>query len=156
ADMTRHGLWYIIGTLGPVCLLWFYQWRSFGAPFYPAQHWMPPVHWSGQGYQGFGWPQPELLLSSLFDYRYGLFVSCPILLLALISPFVSRAGHRSLTRVELAAMLGIFASLWLFCGGVHYSRLQFNTGIRYLAPVIPFLFILTTLTFMRLNRRIVY
>jgi hypothetical protein len=117
---------------------------------------MPPVRWSGQGYQGLGWPQPELLFSSLFDYRYGLFVSCPILMLAFISPFIRRAGRRSLTWVELAAMLGIFAALWLFCGGVHYTRLQFNTGIRYLAPVLPFLFILTTLSFLRFSRRIVY
>jgi hypothetical protein len=53
-------------------------------------------------------------------------------------------------------MLGFFAALWLFCGGVHYSRLQFNTGLRYLAPVLPFLFILTTLTLVRLGRRTVY
>jgi hypothetical protein len=155
-DVARHGFWYVLGTLGPVGLLWFYQWRSFGHPFYPGQHWMPPVHWSGQGYQGLSWPQPELLLSSLFDYRYGLFVSCPILLLALIAPFMNRVGRRSLPWLELWTMLGFFAALWLFCGGVHYTRLQFNTGIRYLASVLPFLFILTTLSLMRLRPRIVY
>jgi hypothetical protein len=156
ADVARHGLWYVLGTLGPVGVLWFYQWRSFGHPLYPGQHWMPAVHWSGQGYHGLSWPQPELLLSSLFDYRYGLFVSCPVLMLAFFAPFSNRAGRRSLPWLELGAMLGFFAALWLFCGGVHYSRLQFNTGLRYLAPVLPFLFILTTLTLVRLGRRTVY
>src|SRR5262249_23491152 len=63
ADAIRHGCWYILGALGPVSLLWLYQWQSFGHPFYPAQHWMPSVHWSGAGYQGYEWPQLELLLA---------------------------------------------------------------------------------------------
>jgi hypothetical protein len=40
--------------------------------------------------------------------------------------------------------------LWLFCGGVNYARLQFNTGIRHLAPIFPFLFLLTAVVLMRL------
>jgi hypothetical protein len=155
-DLMRHGLWYIFGTLGPVGLLWFYQWRSFGHPLYPAQHWMPPAHWSVQGYQGLSWPQLDILLSSLFDYRYGLFICCPLFLLALAAPFFNRGERRPVTGFELAAMLGLAAALWLFCGGVHYSRLQFNTGIRYLAPVFPLLFIPAAVALVRLPRRAVY
>ena len=35
--------WYVAGATPPVLLLWWYQWRSFGDPFRPGQHWMPPV-----------------------------------------------------------------------------------------------------------------
>jgi len=35
-DIFRHGLYFFLGTLGPVFMLWFYQWRSFGNPLLPA------------------------------------------------------------------------------------------------------------------------
>ena len=74
ADAFRHGCWYVLGTLGPVLLLWLYQWRSFGHPFYPGQHWMPPVEWSELGYQGYGWPQLELV--ARISVRLSLWFFC--------------------------------------------------------------------------------
>jgi hypothetical protein len=156
ADALRHGCWYVLGTLAPVGLLWFYQWKSFGHPFYPGQHWMPPVQWSDLGYQGYGWPQLELLLALAFDYRFGLFVSSPLMLLALLSPLVSRRARRFLPDLELTFILSLFAALWIFFSGSNYTRLQFNTGIRYLAPTFPFLFVAAALVLMRLPRPAVY
>jgi hypothetical protein len=132
-------VYYVAGTVGPVLLLWFYQWQSFGHFLYPGQHWMPPVDWIDRGYQGFGLPSLELLGSLALDYRYGLFTSCPLMALALASPFI-RSVRYLIGRRELLSMLGLAAALWLFCGGINYTRLQFNTGIRYLAPLFPFLF----------------
>jgi len=152
----RSGAWYVLGTLGPVFLLWFYQWSSFGHPFYPGQHWMPPVQWIESGYQGMTAPQAELLGSLLFDYRYGLFATCPLFLLTLISPFLNRGARRVIPVYELAVLLGIPLSLWLFCGGISYTRLQFSTGLRYLAPVLPFLFVPAAVTLMRLPLRLAY
>jgi hypothetical protein len=40
----------------------------------------------------------------------------------------------------------------IFFSGVNYTRLQFNTGIRYLAPIFPFLFIPAALALLRLPR----
>ena len=57
---------------------------------------MPAVAWIDKGYQGFGPPQLELLLAHLWDYRYGLFASCPIFILALALPFLNRGGRRIL------------------------------------------------------------
>jgi hypothetical protein len=156
ADAFRHTLWYSLGALGPVALLWFYQWRSFGHPFYPGQHWMPPVEWIDLGYQGVGWLQPELLLSLAFDYRYGLFVSCPLMLLALVSPWIKTKAGWQLPRLELWFMLLVFVGFWVFFSGVNYTRLQFNTGVRYLAPVFPFLFVPAALVLMRLPRMVIY
>ena len=154
-DMLRHGGWYVLGTLGPVFLLWLYQWRSFGHPFYPGQHWMPPVAWIELGYQGYGWPQLELLFALAFDHRFGLFVSSPLMALALLSPLMQR-GLRRLPDLELTTVLLIFLVLMVFFSGSNYTRLQFNTGIRYMAPVLPFLFVAAAVVLVRLPRLAIY
>jgi hypothetical protein len=146
APAVRRGAYYVAGSVPPVALLWLYQWRSFGHPFLPGQHWMPPVEWIDVGYQGFGLPHADILKALLIDYRYGLFLTSPVLLLALASPFLKR----SLPARELWTLLGISAALWLFCGAISYTRLQFNTGLRYLAPLLPFLFVPAAVTLVRL------
>jgi hypothetical protein len=156
ANAIRHGCWYVMGTLGPVGLLWFYQWQSFGHPFYPGQHWMPPVAWSDLGYQGYGWPQLELLIALAFDYRFGFFASSPLMLLAVLSPFLNRDNRFLLPRRELVFMLLLFISFWVFFSGSNYTRLQFNTGIRYMAPMFPFLFLPTAAVLMQLPRLAIY
>jgi len=155
-DTFRHGCWYVLGTLGPVGLLWFYQWQSFGHPFYPPQHWMLPVEFIEQGYRGISWPQVELLVALAFDYRYGLFVSSPLLLLALFCPIINRDGQRRLPWLELTSMLMIFVAFWILFSGVNYTRWQFNTGVRYMAPMFPFLFVPAAVVLMRLPRIVIY
>lgn len=142
--------WMVVGSLPPIGLLWFYQWASFGHPFYPGQHWMPPVEWIDIGYQGFGWPQIELLWILLADYRFGLFLTTPLFLFALVAPFAPRMG--SLRAAALWVVLGLPTALWVFFGCVQYTRLQYATGIRYLAPVFPFLFLAAVPVLRRLPR----
>ena len=154
-DLLRHGGWYVLGTLGPIFLLWLYQWRSFGHPFYPGQHWMPPVPWIERGYQGYGLPQFELLFALAFDHRFGLFVSSPLMLLAMVCPMVQRA-RRYLPTLELATIFCLFVGLWIFFSGNNYTRLQFNTGIRYMAPALPFLFLPAAALLVRLPRLAIY
>jgi hypothetical protein len=148
--------YYILGSMGPILLLWFYQWRSFGNPFLPGQSWMPPVEWIDVGYQGFTWPQPDLLQHLLFDYRYGLFVTCPLMLLALFSLWLNRGSRRTIPAGEFATLMLLPFGLWLFCGGISYTRLQYNNGLRYLAPALPFLFVPTALVLLRVPRRFAY
>ncbi len=155
ADVVRHGAWYVAGTLPPVGLLWFYQWRSFGNPFLPAQHWMPKVAYIEQGYQGFSLPQPDLLLALLVDYRYGLFTSCPLFLLALIAWWAHRQERR-MEAFQLISLAALSLALWIFFSCVGYSRLQFNSGIRYFAPAFPLLFILAATVLVKLPRAIAY
>ncbi len=155
-NTVRLGIWYVAGTLGPVGLLWFYQWKSFGNPFLPGQHYMPPVEWIDIGYQGFSWPQWEILRLLAIDYRYGIFTSAPLYLLALVSPVSNRKGPARIPHIEFWAMIVFCLVLWLFFGGVQYTRLQFNTGIRYLAPLFPFLFVLSAQVLDRLPRLVVY
>ena len=139
---------YGLGAAGPLALLWFYQWVSFGDPFQPAQRWMPAVAWADQGYRGLSLPMPDLLAATLFDYRYGLFVSCPLMLLAFAAPWLDR--ERVLPRREMRFVLLLFAAFWLFCGSVNYGRLQFNTGIRYMTSMLPLLFLPAAVALVRL------
>lgn len=158
ADAFRHASWYVLGTLPPVGLLWLYQYRSFGNPFFPGQHWMPKVEWIERGYQGVQGPQLELLGLLALDYRFGLFVSCPLFLLALAAPFVGRregSGPR-LPRLEAAWLLSLFVVFWLFLSGINYTRLQYNSGVRYFAPMFPFLFVLAAPVLARLPRPVLY
>ncbi len=155
ADAIRHGIWYVAGTLPPVGLLWFYQWRSFGNPFLPAQHWMPKVAYIEQGYQGFSLPQPDLLLALLVDYRYGLFTSCLLFLLALGAWWANKR-ERFLEKFDVSALMLLSVALWIFFSCVGYSRLQFNSGIRYFAPAFPLLFILAAIVLVRLPRVVAY
>lgn len=139
---------FIAGALPPILLLWFYQWKSFGHPFYPPQYHMPVINqWVETGFRGFVGPKPQLMWSLLFDYRYGLFLSSPLLLLAPFSFWIRRFN---LPRLELSFCFIFFLGLWIFFSGVNYTNLQFNTGVRYLVAIIPFLFLPAAIVFMRL------
>ena len=147
---------YVLGSIGPILLLWFYQWQSFGNPFLPGQNWMPPVEWIDIGYQGFTLPQFDLFKHLLIDYRYGLFTTCPLLLLALLSPWLNRGKYRIVPKLEFAVLMLIPLGLLLFCSGISYTRLQFNNGLRYLAPLLPFLFVPAAVALSRIPRRLAY
>lgn len=147
------GLAFVLGSIPPVLLLWFYQWQSFGNPFLPGQHWMPPVEWIERGYQGVSGPQFELAYMLALDHRFGLFTSCPMLLLALA---VWRMKPSVLPRRELWVLLLTAAGFWLFFSCVNYTRLQFNTGLRYMAPVLGLLFLPCAAALMSLPKMAAY
>jgi hypothetical protein len=92
----------------------------------------------------------------LFDSRFGLFVTCPILALG-IAGFVQAMRSRSIVPVREAGFLsGFVVVLVLFFSSVQYTRLQYVTGIRYIVPVIPALFLLTVPALLRLPAAIRY
>ena len=119
-----------------------YQWLAFGHPLYPAQSYMPAVAFTDQGYRGMTWPQADLLWLTAFDIRYGLFTSAPLLLLALWVPLWLRRPTRWLGRRELLLVALMTAGFFLFTAANQYSRLQFNSGVRHVVPVSPFVFLL--------------
>lgn len=147
----RWGGWLVLGALGPLALLLGYQWAAFGNPLLPAQHYMPPTEHSVVGWNGIALPLPELLWRNLLDPRYGLFVFCPMLAAALAAPFLARRrGDPS--RAELALIFGAAAVLYLFQSANQYALLQWNTGVRYLVPVVPLLFLALSPVLLRLPR----
>ncbi|MBK9315227.1 MAG: hypothetical protein IPM55_13465 [Acidobacteria bacterium] len=91
-NTVRLGIWYVAGTLGPVGQLWFYQWKSFEIRFCPDNTICRLWNGSTLDIRGFSWPQWEILRLLVIDYRYGLFTSAPLFLLALVSPASNRRG----------------------------------------------------------------
>ena len=143
---------FVLGLIPPVLLLWFYQWAAFGFPFWPPQHYMPPIEWSDLGYQGVTGPKADLLGMLLVDPRFGLFVTMPVSLLAAAAPWVNRRGRGLLPQVEVWVMLTIAVAYIMFFSMIHYTRLQYITGIRYLIPAVPFLALAALSVLARLPR----
>lgn len=152
----KDSLWYLAGVMPGVLLLWQYQWASFGNAILPPQNWMAPVEFIDVGYKGVGGLSPELLKMLLFDPRFGLFIAMPLAVLALLAPWLVRRGRRILPAREVFVSLGLCAALILFFGTVQYTRIQFATGIRYLAPTFPFLFLAAVPALLWLPRVLTY
>ena len=129
------------GAIGPVLLLLGYQWLAFGSPWFPAQRYMPATDFSVRGWNGVTLPDPELLWRNLLDLRYGLFAFCPLLAAGLAAPFVRRLSADP-DRREQAVALSAVGALLLFSAANQFSNLQWNTGVRYLVPAVPLLFLL--------------
>jgi hypothetical protein len=152
----RAAVTYAAGAIGPIAMLLFYQWKSFGSPWYPGQHYMPPVEWIEIGYKGVGGPELRLLTMLLFDPRFGLFIVCPLLALGIIGTLMAARRHSWLPRYEALFLFGFTVAFVLFFSAVQYTQLQFVTGIRYIVPVIPALFLLTVPALERLPAGILF
>jgi hypothetical protein len=148
-------VWFSVGALPGILLLWFYQWASFGNAFLPPQNWMAPVEWIDVGYKGVGGFSPELFRMLLVDSRFGLFITAPMMLLGLAAPWVCRAREGWLPRREAIFCLLSSLAMVVFFACVQYTRLQWVTGIRYLAPVLPFMFLAAYAVLLRLPRAII-
>jgi hypothetical protein len=144
---------FVLAATPPIFLLWFYQWSSFGHPFYPGQHYMPPVDWIDRGYQGVSGPQLDLAWMLAFDYRFGIFTTCPLLLAAAAVPFLRQTV---LSKRQIWFFSIFFVLFWVFFSSVNYTRLQYNTGVRYMAPMIPVLYLPTVAVLSRLSRPLLY
>ena len=143
----------IAGAGIPIGALLVYQAWAFGHPLFPAQHYMPATPYSVTGWNGFDWPALDLLLQNLFDRRFGLFAFGPILLVAFAHPFVVGRDTARVRRPELWLGFGLLAALLLFTSANQFARLQWNTGFRMLAALIPPLFLVCSDVLVRLPRR---
>lgn len=142
------GAMFGVGAGASIAVLLLYQWSSFGSPFSLAQFHMPsPQH----GYKGMGWPDPVLFWQTLFDFRFGLFVSAPLLLLAFYAP-AWWGGRGLLPRGETCFVVAFILCFLLFCSANRYGYMQFNTGVRHAVPVTPFVFLLAASALLRMPK----
>lgn len=137
-DLARFGA----GVAVCAGILMAYQWICFGNPILPAQSYMPPANFTELGYRGFSLPSLDLLIQTAFSMRYGLFTSAPILLLAFFAPAWLNKKSRLLEKRELIFVVAFIGLFFVFCAANQYGRMQFNTGVRHIVPVVPFLFLL--------------
>ncbi|MCC6316259.1 MAG: hypothetical protein IT361_01115 [Gemmatimonadaceae bacterium] len=138
--MLRAGATYTLGAVPMIVALFWYQAAAFGSPWFPAQRYMPATKYSVIGWNGFFVPTAELLTGNLFDPRYGLFVFCPLLAAALFAGFVRRDATDP-DAGQLRGILGVSLALYLFSSANQFAMLQWNTGVRYLVPLAPLLFL---------------
>lgn len=150
-------MWFLAGAVIPVALLLYYQWICFGDPWLPAQFHMPKKIFVGYPSEhGFGWPLPAALWGLLFDPQYGLLVFSPVFALALYHP-VLIWRKRNLVPGHVAVFAWVFfAALYIFCSMIHYTlRHQWQDGVRYIVPALPFLFLLVADVLVRARRWLV-
>jgi hypothetical protein len=88
--------------------------------------------------------------------RFGLFVTGPLFVLALAAPFAARKFKSWLPLREVMFCLAFSLVFILFFSIVQYTRLQWVTGIRYLAAIFPFMFLPAALVLLRLPRAVAW
>jgi hypothetical protein len=140
AGAIADGLRYTAGAAGPIALLLAYQWVAFGNPLFPAQRYMPATRFSVRGWNGLTLPSFDLLWRNLLDPAYGLLAFCPMLVAAVAAPFIDRR-HEGPGKSELWLIFGASFGLYLFNSANQFATLQWNTGVRYMVPAVPLLFI---------------
>jgi hypothetical protein len=151
AGALRNALRFTLGAAGPIAILLAYQWAAFGDPFLPAQRYMPATAYSVKGWFGLSPPTSYLLFGNLVGLEFGLFGWCPMLLAALALPSVRKGPHHPSARMQWF-VLGASLLLYLFSSANQYANLQWNTGVRYLVPLVPLLFFLCVPVFERMPR----
>lgn len=130
----------IAGAIPPIVFLLYSQWSMYGSPWFPGQHWMPDQNiYVHEGLRGFTLPSPELFLLNLFDPSYGMYTWAPVLLLALWPARAYPAASLILPMRERRFTALAWIVFVVFASMNQYSRLQFNSGFRYLVPLVPFL-----------------
>lgn len=140
-EAVRRGMVLAAGAVAPVAVLFAYQYSAFGSPWYPAQRYMPATEFSVSGINGMSVPTLDLLWRNLLDPAFGLFVFCPMLAAALLAPLLRRS-RAAPPLGESLFVLGACAALWLFSSANQFANLQWNTGVRYMVPAAPLLFLL--------------
>lgn len=150
-DRVRAAQVFMLASIPGALLLLGTQWVMFGNPFLPAQSHMPVVNFTDRGFRGFDWPSPDLLWQNLASPNYGIATYGPILLLALIPVSDSEERPRIIPRRERLFLWSFCVAFLLFCSANQYARMQWNTGFRYLMPLVPLLFLLASDVLSRLK-----
>ena len=148
----QHLMLFFVGVAICGSVLMAYQWFSFGHPFYPAQYYMPHTEFSQEGYHGMTLPKLHLLFETAFSKRYGLFTSAPILLLVFCMPFFRRNIVERIGGKQLLFILIYVCGFFLFCASNQFGYVQFNTGVRHIVPVTPFLFLIVAVVIIQMPK----
>jgi hypothetical protein len=53
---------------------------------------------------------------------------------------------------EIVFIVSFVVLFFVFCSANQYGRMQFNTGVRHIVPVVPFLFLLAANVLIKMSR----
>ncbi len=135
-------------------LLWT-QWLMYGNAFTPGQMVMPQQNeFVVYGNRGMGWPHLEVFVKNLVAPGWGLYTFGPLLLVALWPTFkLANESELVFPRRERCWAFAFVLATMLFSAANWYSLLQYNTGFRYLLPVVPFAFLQASDHLVRMKTR---
>jgi hypothetical protein len=140
ATAIREAWPFVLGSAPALAFLFYSQWAMYGNPFLPGQYWMPDQNiYTNEGMRGFTLPDVELFFQNLFHPGFGIYTWGPILALALVPASRYPSGSLILPRRERWFVIAMYAAILLFCSTNQYARLQWNSGFRYLVPLVPLL-----------------
>lgn len=137
----KVGIPFVLGSIPPVLFLLASQWGMYGDAFLPGQFHMADVNYTAQGWRGFGFPDPEVFFLNLFSLDYGFYTFAPLLLLGLIPARLGSRHGLVLPTAERRLAVVLVATFLVFQASNQYSRMQWNTGLRYLLPLVPLVFL---------------
>lgn len=145
---------FVLGGVPPALFLFWSQWSMFGDPFKPGQMWMPDQNaFVNEGMRGMTWPDPGLALRNLIDLDWGMYTFGPLLILGLLPARERPGSPLILPRLERRFVALLVVGFMAFCAMNQYSRLQWNTGFRYLMPLVPLVFLQASDHLARLSPR---
>lgn len=141
ARALRESVPAIAAALPPIAFLLWTQKIMYGGWFTPGQFVMRPVNYTEVGMKGITWPSFEVALKNFVSPGWGLYTFGPLLLIALIPAARRRVDEWILPLRERRFIAALIVSFLLFNAANAYSLMQFNSGFRYLLPLVPFLFL---------------
>ncbi len=137
----RESAPFVLAAIPPVLFLLGTQWAMYGNAFTPGQFVMREVNYTEKGLRGIGFPSLEVFFKNLFSPSWGLFLFAPVLLVGFVPAWRYRAEELVLPTWERRWSALFVLTFLVFCAANWYSLMQFNTGFRYLLPVVPFVFL---------------
>ncbi len=154
ARALRDAVAPVLAALPSIAFLLGTQWAMYGDPFTPGQFVMPDQNeYVHEGARGIALPSPEVFLKNLISPSWGLLPFAPLLAFAFLPARAATPSTLLLPRRERRWVWAYTLAFMLFCAMNVYSLLQFNTGFRYLLPVVPMLFLAASDHLARLDRR---
>jgi hypothetical protein len=80
-----------------------------------------------------------------------------MLALALYHPRLIRRGRNRVPAQVSLMVCVLSAALWVFCSSIHYTlRHQWQDGVRYMVPLVPFVFLLVADVMARIPRSLAW
>jgi len=137
----RESVPALLAALPPILFLFWSQKIMYGGWFTPGQFVMRPVNYTEVGMKGIDWPSLEVFFKNLFAPGWGLYTFGPLLLIALWPAPRADEAHWILPRRERRWALALVVTFLLWNAANVYSLMQFNSGFRYLLPIVPFAFL---------------
>ncbi len=152
AASLREALPFVLAGLPGLAFLLGTQWAMYGDPLAPGQFVMNAVNFTDRGVKGIGFPSLEVFVKNLLSPSWGLLAFSPFLVLGFVP---ARYPESSLLfpRAERRWSALFVLVFLLFCAANWYSLMQFNSGFRYLLPVVPFLFLAASDHLARMPKR---